>query len=373
MARIGIDGRPFQTDLTGTGRYVFELCRALDGLLLGAEFFVYSNRPISLPAISDRWRFVDDTSSIMAGLPSSIWYLERVGTLAKRDSIDVFWGCANYLPRGLGSCRNVLTVLDLVPQLYPETMSFKHRLFHNLYFSNSLARADRLVTISQGSRHRIAQTFGKSVDAVVYPCVSEQFGTVSPEEVKRVRNQFGLRDSFLLAVATLEPRKNLTALIDALILLKAERQIKVPDLVLVGQAGWKARALSRMIAKARSAGVRIVLTGFVSDRDLRGLYAASAACVFPSVYEGFGMPVLEALACGTHVLASDVPEIREAGAAYATYFEPTTEGIARAVEQFMKSCNYRSPDKTTADRTLDHASTWAKEADKLAKVIKSVL
>lgn len=373
MVRIGIDGRPFQAELAGTGRYAFELCRALDSLLPEAEFFVYSNRPIPLPKFGDRWHFVGEASSIIARFPPSIWYLERVGALAKRDSIDVFWGCANFLPRRLKSCRSVLTVLDLVPQLYPETMSFKHRLAHALYFRQSLARADRLVTISQGSRDRLAQAYGKCADAVVYPCASEQFHAVSSQEIRRVKNHFGLKDPFLLAVATLEPRKNLTALIDALMLLKTEGQIKVPDLVLVGQVGWKSRALTKMIAQAQSVGVQIVMTGFVADRDLRGLYAASDACVFPSVYEGFGIPVLEALVCGTHVLASDVPEIREAGAGYATYFEPSTEGIARAIEQFMASCKYRHPEQVRIDRTFDHASTWTKEADKLATVIKSLL
>jgi glycosyltransferase involved in cell wall biosynthesis len=373
MVRIGIDGRPFQTELAGTGRYVLELCRVLDFCFPEAEFYVYSNRPVVLPVQSDRWRLVGDPSSLCSGLPASVWYLERVGLLAKRDAINVFWGTGNLLPRGLKHGKSILTVYDLVPQLFPATMGLKHRLAYQLYFPQSLKRADRLVTISQGSRYRLAQAFGRLADEVVYPCAAQQFSRPSALEIDRIRLRYELRRPFLLAVATLEPRKNIDSLIKALISLKRKDKLALPDLALVGQVGWKAKSLLTLIEQAKSAGVHIVQTGFVPDQDLPGLYGACSAFVFPSLYEGFGMPVLEALRCGAFVLASDVAEIREAGALDATYFEPSVRGIETALEQFLQSEAHLKPSSHELVLERQHGSDWQLEGKKMAGVIQSLL
>lgn len=371
--RIGIDARPFQAQFAGTRRYTLELCRALDACLPEAEFFVYGNRTFELPVQSNRWKQVGDTSSILSRLPPTIWYGERVGTLLKNDSIDVFWGAANFLPRGFqrgkGSCKSLLTVLDLVPELFAQTMGLKHKVAHHLYFRQSIRSADRVVTISEGSRDRIAQFYGRQADAVIYPCASPHFRLPSDAEIARIKAQYDLQAPYFLAVATLEPRKNLDVLIQAMIELKSRRRRDVPDLVLVGQMGWKAERLMQVIEQARSCGVRIVQTGFVQDADLPGLYGASSAFVFPSRYEGFGIPVLEAIRCGARVLASDVPEIREAGGQYASYFEPTLAGVTRALEEHLQQGSGRREYM----REIDIGSTWHEQGRKLAEVIRSLL
>lgn len=374
--RIGIDGRPFQAELAGTGRYVTELCCVLDRCLPQAEFFVYSNQLIALPVSNDRWHLVGESSPVFSRLPSSLWYFERVGYLAKKNSINVFWGGANFLPRGLNACGSVLTVLDLVPELYPETMGLKHRLAHKVYFSQSLRQADRLVTISQGSKSRLERVFGVVADEVVFPGVSERFRPPTDQEMNRVRRRYELQNPFLLTVATLEPRKNLDALLTALIQLKISGQLNIPALAIVGQVGWKAGALLKLVEEAIAAGIKIHQTGYVLDEDLPALYGASSAFIFPSIYEGFGMPVLEALKCGAHVLASDVPEIREAGGSHATYFEPSVEGIKQTLLQFLQSEAYLHPESSLnherITRLIIHGSTWEEEGRKLAMVIKSL-
>lgn len=375
--RIGIDGRPLQAELAGTGRYVLELCRVLDESFPTAEFFVYSNAPVVLPVASKRWHVVGDSSSFFGRLPSAIWYLERVSKLAKRDSIDVFWGGANFLPRGLDHCKSVLTVLDLVPQLHPETMGLRHRIAYKLYFQQSLQRANRLVTISQGSKNRLEEIFGCVVDEAVFPAVAEHFCAPTLQEMERVRDVHGLHDPYLLAVATLEPRKNLDGLLNALIELKRSGRVEIPDLALVGQIGWKAGGLLKLVEEAKSTGIRIVQTGYVPDQDLPALYGAASAFVFPSIYEGFGIPVLEALKCGAHVLASDVPEVRQAGGDHASYFEPTVPGIKQALEQFLLSDAHLHPERNLDPerlaRIVSHGSTWKDEGKKLAAVITSLL
>ena len=251
-------------------------------------------------------------------------------------------------------------------------MGMKHRLAYKLYFNQSLRQADRLVTISEGSNKRLSELFRRSADAVVFPCSSEHFRPPLQVDIQRVKSKYGLERPFLLAVATLEPRKNLDSLLTALIELKMEGQESIPDLVLVGQIGWKTSAVQRLIRRAQLAGIRVIQTGFVADADLPALYGASKAFVFPSLYEGFGMPVLEAVKCGARVFASNVPEIREAGGDHASYFEPSVQGIKEILKPFFMegATNHHNPD--LGSKVLDHGSTWYQEALKMVSIFKEL-
>jgi glycosyltransferase involved in cell wall biosynthesis len=344
----------------------------LDHLMPDAQFFVYSNRPIVMPVSSERWSHINDPSLLMRRLPGTLWYLERASALVRRDAIDVFWGTANFLPRRLNDhARTILTVLDLVPQLFAQTIGLKHRLVHKLYFGASLSKANCVVTISQGTKRRLVQRYGQDITEVIYPCVNERFKRQHDSAIERVRVKYGLKQTFLLTVATLEPRKNLIAVLQAMSYLIG-KGLDMPALVLVGQIGWKNKALFETINQAQSAGIRVVQTGFVPDEDLPALYGAAMAFIFPSLYEGFGMPVLEALHCGARVLASDTPEIREAGGDGVTYFEPTVEGIVNALEALLQPATQVKPDLHPSLGRLAHASTWEQEGLKLAELIRSL-
>lgn len=373
MLRIGIDGRPFQGNPAGTGRYGRELCRVLSEEFPGAQFFVYSHKAITMPVVDRRWIHRREQSPFWARLPASIWHFERVGSLARHDELDLFWGGANLLPRGIeGQCPSVVTVLDVVPALFPETMSWRHRLVHKAYFDRTMRVADRLVTISSGSAERLEQMFGRKPDAVIYPCASNLFKPPNLTDMDRVKKHYGLERPYLLAVATLEPRKNLPTLLQALINLRASGAA-VPDLCLVGQVGWKTHSLQSMIEQAAKVGIKIVRTGFVPDEDLPALYAASRAFVFASVYEGFGMPVLEAINCGARVFATNTPEIAEAGADRATYFEPTAEGIVKVLGDFLAQDTSHEPSWSTVATDSELGSSWETEGRKLAVMMKSLL
>ncbi len=126
-------------------------------------------------------------------------------------------------------------------------------------------------------------------------------------------------------MATPEPRKNLVAVLAAFTQLEKKGNLKDYQLVLAGPTGWKSRKLTERLGAARAHG--LVLAGYVPDELMPLLYALSSALVFPSLYEGFGMPVLEARSCGARVVASNIPELREAGDEYTIYVEPTVEGI----------------------------------------------
>lgn len=365
---IGIDGRPFYGAAAGTGRYVGELCRQLDSLLPEARFKVYGNRAMQLPVSSPRWEARGDPAAFWAHMPPSAWYFARAGRLARQDGVNLFWGGANFLPVGLPRhIPAILTVHDVVHHLYPQTMSFKHRMVYRIFFQTGLRRAKQIIANSQGTADRLLQHFGVQVHAIVKPQVGANFHPPMPGEMQAVRSKYDLPPRYLLSVSTLEPRKNLGTLVRALVALAQSGQAQGLALVLVGQRGWKNTPLLAQLAAARQSGVIITELGYVPDADLPALYAAAVAVVMPSLYEGFGMPILEALHCGAAVLASDTPETREAGGQAGNYVPPTAQALQTAIGQMWS----QRPATTAAQAPANiPAADWQAEAAKLAALFR---
>jgi len=362
---IGLDGRPFYGALAGTGRYVSELCKALDAALPEVRFLVYGTGPMQLPPLSERWRQRGDESSLSSRLPASLWYLARAGELAAKDGVDVFWGSANFLPLTLpASIPAVLTVYDLVFRLFPATMSWQHRLLHELFFERSLRRADCITSISQGTSDRLAALYGRSADMIIPPRAGAQFRQQDRARVEAALRQYRIDFPYFLSVSTLEPRKNLPTLVSALMALAAEGALEGTGLVLVGQQGWRSTPLVAQLDAARENGIRIVEAGYVGDEDLPALYAGAEAVVMPSLYEGFGMPVLEALRCGGRVVASDTPEIREAGGDGPIYIEPSLDGIKRGLRAALGGGHGHH------DITEHTGLGWLQEGHRLASLFR---
>lgn len=352
--RIGIDGRALQGARTGVGRYIFELCRELDKVLPNAQFFVYSSVPLEMPVLSRRWILRLDKSPLAAHLKSVLWLKYRCGLLCKKDNLDVFWGAATFLPQIPSSLRTVITVYDLNFKIAPETMSFTHRWAFKLFFKKDVARANVVTAISKGSSDRLLGLFGRAADAIVYPAIDDSFNPQSAARVREVLIRHSLLRPYFLAVATWEPRKNLELLIRTFLSMKEQGLLAEHKLVLVGGRGWKDQRLVRLLAGADS----VVPLGYVPDEHLAPLYSGAAVFIFPSLYEGFGMPVAEAKACGTRVVASDTPELREAGGEDVIYISPTAEGIRQGIlraislEMQAEGIRHRFPSWTTGAADL---------------------
>ncbi|MGH8501850.1 MAG: glycosyltransferase family 4 protein [Gammaproteobacteria bacterium] len=325
--RVGIDGRALTGDETGIGRYVREICARLDGLLPQAEFFVYSPFPLAKRLPSPRWipRIAPRPPRYLSGYA---WFKLRSHRLIHADQLDVFWANRTLLPPLRAGTGALVTVHDLNHLLVPETMPVVNRWAHRLWFARDVRRADRVIANSHATARRLRRLVGCEADGIAPPGVAAHFAPAPPRQISECLRRYGISSPYFLAVGTLEPRKNYGKLFEAFQQFRRDETSRDHLLIVSGAAGWKEQRLKHRVAET---GIRML--GYVADADLPALYSGAEALVFPSRYEGFGMPAAEARACGTRLIASDIPELREAGGADAIYIEPSVQGIVCGLRQ----------------------------------------
>lgn len=332
--KVGIDARCLENKLTGIGRYVYELCRVIDQQLDNAEFFLYSQEPLNLDFFSERWHFRDERVALYRKFKSSFWFKTRCGILATRDNLDVFWGTATLLPQLNPNVLTIVTVHDLNYRIVPQTMGTANMWAHRLFFVRDVQKADIVLANSKGTASRLYDLIGRRVNDVVTPAVSSQFARLDDSYVSTVLEKFAIKVPYLLSVATWEPRKNIELLIQTYLKMKQSGKLPKHGLVLVGGKGWKDNRLKALLSNNTEKTVYPL--GFVDDNDLSALYSGADTFIFPSIYEGFGIPLLEARACGTSVVATDIPELRESGGEDGIYVLPTENDISRGILASIK-------------------------------------
>ncbi len=228
---------------------------------------------------------------------------------------------------------SVSAIHDLTPYDCPDTMTGKSRLFWKAVDRKAVAGDRRVITVSEFSKGRICEHYGKSPDQVTVSYSGIDGELFNPEtgrgREREVREKYGLPERYILSLSTIEPRKRLDLLVGAWAELRARGGYEA-DLVLAGRKGWKVDELLASLDEDALAHVHF--TGFVDDADLPVLYRMSEMFVFPSRYEGFGLPPVEAHDSGANVLCSDIPCLKEVCGDKAAYFESgSKESLAAAL------------------------------------------
>jgi glycosyltransferase involved in cell wall biosynthesis len=240
---------------------------------------------------------------------------------------------AEHLLLPLRGVPTVLTVHDLIFRRYPQHHKPLNRWYLNLTLPLYCRRADHIIAVSEQTKRDVMAAYGVPADkiSVIYEAADARFQPQPAEAVTEVRARYRLPDRYLLFVGTIEPRKNLGRVLAAFERLHAERLMDA--LVIVGKRGW---LYDDFFAQLERSPVKhaVIFPGFVPDADLPAVYAGAQALAFPSEFEGFGLPVLEAMACGAPVVCSNTSSLPEVAGAAALLVDPAdTDAITAALRR----------------------------------------
>jgi glycosyltransferase involved in cell wall biosynthesis len=266
----------------------------------------------------------------------------------------------------LNPIPSVVTVYDLSFVHYPEMLPPTRRMYLRLFTRWSCRQARRVIAISESTARDLAQTFHLSPEKidVAVPGVGDQYKPLPEADIAAFRQRKGLPEHFLLFVGTLEPRKNLPMLLRAYAQLPALDRAAAP-LVLAGGKGWMYEEIYRTI-EANNLGDTVYLPGYLPADELPLWYNAAAAFVYPSVFEGFGLPVVEAMACGTPVIVSNVSSLPEAAGDCGISLDPDdVNGWALALSDAIHNADWRA-DAGARGQARSAQFTWASTAAKTA-------
>lgn len=317
--RVGINAHLLSGEAgyrrAGIHHYIYQVLRHLPPEV--AEYVVFTRQPQLLADVAGMetavTRWPTEKRTVRIAWEQLAWPWQAVG---KR--VDLLHSMAFVTPV-LSFHPTVVTVYDLSFEYFPDRFPARQRWYLHTQTKRSCQQAARVITISESSRQDVSTLYGIPLHRidVIYPGLDAAYKPASAAKVAAFRRENGLPEKFILHVGTLQPRKNIPALIEAF--------ARIPDedvhLVLVGGKGWLFDEIFEQVV-ALGLKERVHFPGYVADEALPLWYASASVFVFPSVYEGFGMPVVEAMACGTPVVASQVSSIPEAGGDAALYFRP---------------------------------------------------
>ncbi len=317
--KIAFLGDALDLQYAGIHIYTREIIKAVVKLDTKNEYFVVRPEKTAFKIDGAKELYAPINSSIP--LHQKIRSFTSIPSLMKKNDIDVVIEPAHFGPFSLPSKTKRVTVIhDITPVLFPAYHNSASHYVHKLFLPKITKNADLIVANSEHTKKDLVKYYpnAKGKTEVVYLGKEPQF---VPIENPAVLEKYKITQPYLLFVGTLEPRKNLVHLVKAFEELK--NNIVTPlQLVFAGKMGWDSEELKKTIADSNHKS-DIIVTGYVERAELPVLYSMAKVFVYPSFYEGFGLPVLEAMSCGTPVVSSNTSSLPEVGGAASLYFAPT--------------------------------------------------
>lgn len=410
--RIAVEAHALSQDkLTGVGNVVLHYLNELQRLDEINEYFIYTvDDLMHVNITSPRWRHVsfdyllkriharvsaawlryksgnDKQKSlcrsvmiiccrlvkIVLGVIDDFVYSAKVASSLKENRADIYLGTSTYFyPYFFVSpVKKAGIIYDLVWKLYPGTMEFGNRVRMKLFTLRNMKKMDLLISISENTKIDAIKLLGLNnrIDAIPLAAEPSIFYPAPSRAVSATRKKYGITKKYILSVCTLEPRKNLKALLQAFGIMQGRRDYQ---LVLVGMTGWVISDLFKDIA---SSDIRdnILITGYVPNSELAPLYTGAELFAFPSLYEGFGLPVLEAMQCGCPVITSDSSSIPEVAGDAAIMVDPEDiKGLAASMEKVLENRAFRN---SLARKGLRRSKlfSWEKSARALLQSLETL-
>lgn len=339
---IGLDGIPLTEPKTGVGHYTFELARALARTAPQNEFelaYPSTYPPIDLSCQGSSFIPINlSASRVNVGPLSRHWWSIGLPRYVRKRGIELFHG-TNYDIPLRRRCATVLTIHDLSLMTHPETHEKPRVRRARRRLPLMVRESTVIITPTESVRREVCSLLHVSAEKVfaVPEAFRDCFRPLPHAAGDDARRRFGIMGDFLLTVGTIEPRKNIGALVRAFANVLRRDPLRDLQLVIAGNKGW---LTSQFFSEVEKSGVadRIVFTGYLFDDDLRTLYSSCLLFIYPSLYEGFGLPPLEAMACGAPVIVSRIPALMETTQGAVGYFDPSSDDdLASTIVGLMRN------------------------------------
>lgn len=338
--KIGFDGKRAVNNLTGLGNYSRFIIESLAKKFPSQQYFIYS------PKVAEKLRALPllSLSDVRLELPKSSKFLWRALGIKKQllaDQIDIYHGLSHEIPFGLQqtNVKSVVTIHDLIFLRKPHYYKFIDRKIYEWKSRYACRNADRIIAISEKTKLDIIELYRiapEKIDVVYQGCDETFKIKANSKKLAEVKNRYQLPDTFILSVGTIEERKNLNLVIEAL----AQAQTSVP-LVVVGKPTPYLDEVKHTIAKHQLQN-RVLFLHNVTFEDLPAVYQLANLFVYPSFYEGFGIPIIEAINSNLPVIAATGSCLEEAGGRDSIYVSPTQPNeLAKAIDNVLSDENFR--------------------------------
>jgi len=377
---IGISIEHLHGKKTGVGQYGFNLALNLAKIDNNNNYFLFSPSPLDkgdVDRLSDYPNVkVLDKNFLEKSIPADViliplWLHLYLPYLCKKFGVDVFFNTGSIwplLPFRLAK-RQLVFIHDVIPLLFPECY-YKHtRYYYRLSRAIHLNTYDQILVNSETTKRDLVDHLEVPQEKILVTLLGRDDRFIRIDDIsknQRVREKYSLPESYLLFTGTLEPRKNITGLLEAYGKSRSRQRLK---LVITGKKGWLYEKIFETV-KRLNLEDRVVFTGFADDDDLPSIYSMAKVFVYPSLYEGFGLPVLEAMACGVPVITSHVRSLSEVTGEAAILVDPqNVEALAKSIDEvvFSTEQNYERLSRASVARAAKF--TWESTARETLSVL----
>ena len=369
--RIAIDAHTVGTKLGGNESYAVNLIEALAEIDRVNHYTIYVTTNEARERFSSRW----PNFKVRATLPHTplIRIPLTLSAELRKNPVDVLH--VQFTAPPFCPCPVVVSIHDLSFEHLPQTFNRRSRTQLRLTVRHSARRAARILSLSEHTRHDIIETYGvKPQRVTAIPLAApEHFGPISDNrELQRVRHNYGIDRDYILSVGSIQPRKNLARLVRAYASLRGDGSADtLPKLVLVGKCAWLYDETLRALDETNVKDA-VVLTGYVPERDLPALYSGALCFVYPSYFEGFGLPPLEAMKCGSPVVVGNRTSLPEVVGDAALAVDPfDVDAIAGAIRRLVNDSALRR-ELSIKGQERANEFTWRETAKKTLAVYKEV-
>ncbi len=366
--KIGIDVREISGQKAGKGHYVKQLILHLKDVDKENQYFLYSDSDFDIGNLPSNF------NKVIISAPSFLWHFFASLSLKFTNKVDVFLATTSYIIPALSFVKCVTVICDLVVfSRFSEKHILKSRILEKITLKRAIKKSSKIIAISKNTKEDIFAHFGTPSEkiAVIYLAASESFMPIENKEiVYEVAKKYNLPLKFILFVGTLEPRKNIPKLIESYMMLETviRREFK---LVIVGKKGWYYKEIFDAVKKTKLEK-DIIFTGYIPDNDLPIIYNAASLFIFPSLYEGFGLPILEALSCGIPTIVSNISSLPEIVGNAAILVDPNNKKeISNAIQKVLFSASLNQELRQVGPIQAAEFS-WSKTARETLLVLEEV-